>query len=587
MKLVRLSANKESFRTVHFHTGLNIVLAERTQLSRETDSRNGVGKTTLMQIIDFCLGATGPVAGAGQGLAKLSGGDWTFSLTVDLNGQQMMITRAVDDGGTFTLAGHYEALGLDPAEPTLEDPHPEVKVGSRAYTDALGSLCFGLEPAKLREQYAPTFRQLFGHFFRYRNDAFISPFEAFGKPPAEQPQVNNTFLLGLDWHIATEWQRLKDRGKTLTALGKQGIEDATAELGELESRRVRLQSRMRALEDQVSTFRVIPEYRALEIRLNEGSRRMRDITNEVTILAGQVELYQSEVQASSGDGRDIDVEGLFEEAGLALPSQVVRTLEEVRKFHVNVNRNRRSYLEGEITRIDRTRHKLEAELRALEDQRVADMSRLSQGGALDEHSKLQQDLGSAAGELQSLNQRIAQLRALRAGKAALRKEELAIQDRAQLDLDERRPILAPAIQQFSTTFERLYGEPADLIVDVGPNNYRFQTHLPRDGSHGIGKISVLAYDLSLAHSLRMRGVGPGLLAHDSIVFDGVDERQAARALHLLLGLTTDDDLQYLVTINSDDAPRTELEGLGISMDEHVTLTLTDADPSGSLLGIRF
>jgi uncharacterized protein YydD (DUF2326 family) len=161
---------------------------------------------------------------------------------------------------------------------------------------------------------------------------------------------------------------------------------------------------------------------------------------------------------------------------------------------------------------------------------------------------------------------------------------LAIQDRAQLDLDERRPILAPAIQQFSTTFERLYGEPADLIVDVGPNNYRFQT---RDGSHGIGKISVLAYDLSLAHSLRMRGVGPGLLAHDSIVFDGVDERQAARALHLLLGLTTDDDLQYLVTINSDDAPQTELEGLGISMDEHVTLTLTDADPSGSLLGIRF
>jgi uncharacterized protein YydD (DUF2326 family) len=124
VKLVRLSANKESFRTVHFHTGLNIVLAERTQHSRETDSRNGVGKTTLMQIIDFCLGATGPVAGAGQGLAKLSGGDWTFSLTVDLNGQQMMITRAVDDGGTFTLAGHYARWGSTRRSPPSKTPTP-------------------------------------------------------------------------------------------------------------------------------------------------------------------------------------------------------------------------------------------------------------------------------------------------------------------------------------------------------------------------------------------------------------------------------------------------------------------------------
>jgi uncharacterized protein YydD (DUF2326 family) len=53
----KVSANQSSFRTVEFNPGFNIVIAERTKESTRKDSRNGLGKTTLVEIIDFCLGS--------------------------------------------------------------------------------------------------------------------------------------------------------------------------------------------------------------------------------------------------------------------------------------------------------------------------------------------------------------------------------------------------------------------------------------------------------------------------------------------------------------------------------------------------
>jgi uncharacterized protein YydD (DUF2326 family) len=53
----KLSANQPSFKTVEFSAGFNVVLADRTQESTKRDSRNGLGKSTLIEIIHFCLGA--------------------------------------------------------------------------------------------------------------------------------------------------------------------------------------------------------------------------------------------------------------------------------------------------------------------------------------------------------------------------------------------------------------------------------------------------------------------------------------------------------------------------------------------------
>jgi uncharacterized protein YydD (DUF2326 family) len=56
--ILRVRADQPTFRDVTFTSGFNVVLAERTKESTKKDSRNGLGKSTLIEIISFCLGSS-------------------------------------------------------------------------------------------------------------------------------------------------------------------------------------------------------------------------------------------------------------------------------------------------------------------------------------------------------------------------------------------------------------------------------------------------------------------------------------------------------------------------------------------------
>lgn len=45
-------------RNIPFHKGINLIVDE-TKSERKTESGNGVGKTTVLRLIDFCLDGEG------------------------------------------------------------------------------------------------------------------------------------------------------------------------------------------------------------------------------------------------------------------------------------------------------------------------------------------------------------------------------------------------------------------------------------------------------------------------------------------------------------------------------------------------
>ena len=77
--LYSIKSDRPSFKTVEFKPGYNVILAERTKEATKKDSRNGLGKSTLLEIIHFCLGAQ-----KGETLSKPQMDDWTFILELDL-----------------------------------------------------------------------------------------------------------------------------------------------------------------------------------------------------------------------------------------------------------------------------------------------------------------------------------------------------------------------------------------------------------------------------------------------------------------------------------------------------------------------
>ncbi len=55
--ITKIYANDKRFKPIPFKKGLNVILADRQHDSDDKDSRNGIGKTTLISVLHFCLGS--------------------------------------------------------------------------------------------------------------------------------------------------------------------------------------------------------------------------------------------------------------------------------------------------------------------------------------------------------------------------------------------------------------------------------------------------------------------------------------------------------------------------------------------------
>jgi len=83
-----IRANKPGFRDAKFAAGANLILADRSQGAGDKDTTNALGKSTLLEIIDFCLGAQ---ANADQGLRIEPLQEWAFTIDLTLCGANVSV----------------------------------------------------------------------------------------------------------------------------------------------------------------------------------------------------------------------------------------------------------------------------------------------------------------------------------------------------------------------------------------------------------------------------------------------------------------------------------------------------------------
>ncbi len=574
--------NNPSFKNVFFEAGFNVILAERTQDSTKKDSRNGLGKSTLIEIIHFCLGSSIPKGALSS--PDLVG--WVFSLELLLGGGIVTASRDTSSPNSIIVEGDTQNWSIKPDF----DIFGRAILSLDSWTTVLGELMFDLTTEE-NKKYSPHFRGLISYFARRGRDAFSSPFEHFRKQREYDIQVCNTFLLGLAWEDASELQVLKDKNEVISDLKKAAktgvIDDVFGSVGELEARRVQLSGKYSRESRSLADFNVHNQYHDIGDEADRLTTEIQSLMNDNVSDTEWLTLYKSSVSNEASTALTTESLGrLYAEVGIELPDAALRRIKEVEAFHLRILENRKNFLESEITRLERALGERELEIRQKTELRARLMNILKSHGALEEYSRLQERNQETLTAIRNLDTQIENLRKFETGRNDLRIDQVLLQRRMQQDYDERQVQRDQAISQFNANSEALYKAPGTLIINVTPTGFKFSVEIERSGSAGIENMKVFCYDLMLAQLWSQKATTPGFLIHDSIIFDGVDERQVANALELAAQEANQKGFQYICTFNSDAVPRSDFSQ-EFDLNPYVRLCLTDATEDGGLLGKRF
>lgn len=578
--ILRVSANHESFKTIHFTPGLNIVLADRSPAAGVRDSRNGLGKTTLLEIVHFCLGSR---VTRGTGLRRPALAGWEFTLDLRLGQIDLSVRRAVDEPSYVMVDGPASLLSGEGQTVTRDVFRLRIGV----WTRILGALMYGL-PAPAPD-YSPSFRALISYVAREGEEAYLSPFDHHRHQKVWERQVYNAYLLRLGWQDASEWQRLRDRGKGLEQLQEVAKSPIMNQMfgsqGELEARRVRLEEESAAEADRLRTFRVHPEYRAIEAQADDLTSEIHDLANGNVLDRRRLTNYRRAMEREEApDG--LQVEQVYRDAGLDFSDMVKRRLQEVQAFHQAVVANRRRYLEAQVTELERALDGRDMRIQSLSDERASALGVLQSHGALDEYTALQERHSDTVRRLNEVTARIDMLNAAATEELQLKMSKAQLEERARSDFDERRAQRRAASSLFNRYSQYLYQVPGNLIIDLDANGFQFRVDIERSGSHGINNMKIFCYDMTLATLWSNEPSSPGFLIHDSTIFEGVDERQRALGLVLARDESARHGFQYICMMNTDEVPEHDLPA-DFDLEDYSRTRLSDATETGGLLGFRF
>ena len=567
----KVFSDNKQFREVNFSEGLNIVLGVKTETSNDTDTMNGVGKTTLLEVIDFCFGSNIDKNSYLKKIKEIE--DWNFSIDIDIFNSRYIISRSIKKQNKIYIDGDINNLTF---KPNKDDKGYYFKL--KDWRNYLGVYFFGLDDYSFA--FMPTFRSLMSYFIRKHTDSYNVAFEHHKKQMNWDVQVNTAFLIGLNWKIPSQFQSIRQEFKSLKKDLKK-FDKST--LGEIETKKINLENDLNKKNERLSTFNVHENYAEIENQANQLSNELQHLSNTNMILKRKLNSYNDSISNEIPLNDHLDE--FYEEIGDVFNFESKKTLNEVRLFHNELIKNRKSFLNVEILEIKKEIEDNEELITQKGQKRAKLMEILETHNALEEFKLLQHEIYDEKIEVDNLRKSIDDYHEVKNLEKKLNKEKNILKEKNERDYEVMRSSWQESIELFNENTRFLYGLNGELIIDL-KEAYDFKINFPKGDSRGVSKMEIFCYDLML---LEKNSVDKNIdfLIHDSEIFSDVDSRQVAKAFQLVLK-KCGENLQYIVTLNSDELDKIKQElPNDFDLDKYIKLKLSDNVDEKHLLGFVF
>lgn len=195
--IISIESSIPTFKPIRFHGGLNVLLAEKSQNATAGQSRNGVGKSSLLDIIHFLLGGKAGVDGIFR-LPELN--DHTFVGTFKINDRLVKVQRS---GATAKHVYILDGLEGNDVQTKLDKKTGLRYLSNPEWCEYLGHAMFGMpyptEGTPFGESYTPSFRSMFTYFARrHSSGGMLEPIQQAKMQSTWDWQENLSYLFGLD-----------------------------------------------------------------------------------------------------------------------------------------------------------------------------------------------------------------------------------------------------------------------------------------------------------------------------------------------------------------------------------------------------
>ena len=592
--LISLTSNHpELFRPIIFKKDrLNIILATKSKGVDDKGSRNGLGKSTFVNLICYCLGMN---VDLNEEIPKEDLPGWTFTLALEIRGRSISVTRGLDAPDDITVTGDLTGCpNLPQADMVLENGY---RFKEKEWRQALCWLFFGLQPADFASEQQrtqpPEYQSLISHFIRRY---FDDPVRVNRMEANVKAEMAITFLLGLDWQYLATAKELRSRDKE----AEVRISAANSRMKEWKRKRESLESECRILEGKIkeaekglATFNTIPHAQLVEDSVEKLTEQINRLDRKIA---------RNRRLLNSAEGSKLikyvsfdPVVGFYNELGVTFTEKARHTLEQVADFHNSLTINREGFLQEQIDSI-KTRMERDEKIREeLVKRRQHAMVATEANNAFKDYVERTKSLESMKQDLIVKQDCLRQVSNGEAEKDLIAQERQKLVDQAKEAHEKLRPVWEAENEYFASLIKDLYGiTDATLGITVknkdGDCGISYKPTFPTDRSLGKKKLKAFAFDMTIFEHQKVEESGIDFMVHDSVLYESSDSRQYAKALKLVAELCEKRHLQYIGVMNSDDVDTDDFRNQMSKeeIDSYVIHRLSD-DPSGkeTLFGFFF
>lgn len=461
LKSLLISTPTKEIREILFHKGLNLIVDETP--SGDTRTGNNVGKTTVLRLIDFCLGRDGSVV-----FKDPENKREMYQLVKDylIDNKVIITLTLVDDldAPQYQVEISRNFLARKEAICKING----VDINKTDFERCLGDVIF---PSIKVEK--PTFRQIIAHNVRYediRLNNTLDILNSFTK--LEEYETLYLFLFGCDYDEGNRREELianiKSESNYKKRLEKRGTKN---------SYKVALQDidrEIAKLEQKKSALNINPQLDHDLDELTSVKENLNRVSSDITSLRIRRDVIYDSINDFNQQRFDVDVAQLrliYKQAEALMP-KIQHTFEDMVNYHNKMLSNKARFMEEEIPSLNEKLVSLQSLFISLREKEQNLSERITSSSTFEDLEKVISDLNEQYTRKGEYGAILSQIEAV---EEAIDKfnEDLYNIDNGLFSTDFKTKVddqLSKFNDIFSEISDELYDERYSVKEDVVKNN---------------------------------------------------------------------------------------------------------------------